>query len=43
MPVPKDNENLLAKIDQLEKEENAKFVEFMKSVAKDVEALKAEV
>ena len=42
-PVPKDNENLLSKIDQLEKEENAKLVEFLKNISKEIEALNAEV
>ena len=43
MPVPKDNDNLLSKIDQLEAEENGKLAEFLKDIAKEVEALKTEV
>ena len=43
VPVPKDNDNLLSKIDQLEAEENGKLAEFLKDIAKEVEALKTEV
>lgn len=41
-PEPKDNDNLLSKIDQMEKDENAKLVEFLKSVSKEIESLNAE-
>jgi hypothetical protein len=43
VPVPKDNDNLLSKIDQLEAEENGKLAEFLKGIAKEVEVLKTEV
>ncbi len=42
-PAPKDTENLLSKVDQQEKEENARLVEYLKGVAKLIEGLKAEV
>lgn len=42
-PYPKDGENLIGKIDQAEKEENTRLVEFLKQVAKNIEVLKAEV
>lgn len=40
---PKDNENLLGKIDQGEKEDSARISEILKQVAKNIETLKAEV
>jgi hypothetical protein len=42
-PAPRDSENLLSKVDQQEKEENARLVEYLKGVAKLIEGLKAEV
>lgn len=42
-PYPKDQENLVSKIEQAEKQEEARLVEFLKDVAKKIEALKAEV
>ena len=41
--MPKDNDNLLSAIDQLEKAENVKLADFIKSIEKDIEVLKAEV
>lgn len=43
MPYPKDGENLIGKIDQVEKEEAARLSEFLKHVAKKIEELNAEV
>ena len=40
---PKDTQNLAAKVNQAEKEEEAKLVAYLKEVAKTIENLKAEV
>ena len=40
---PKDSQNLLSKVNQTEKEEDAKLVAYLKEVAKTIESLKAEV
>jgi len=39
---PKDTENLISKIDKVEKEENTRLAEILKQVVKKVESLKAE-
>lgn len=41
--APKDTENLLSKIDALEKTEGDKLVSFVKAINADIEALKLEV
>jgi hypothetical protein len=43
VPFPKDGENLISKIDQVEKEEDTRLAEFIKEIAKSIEVLKAEV
>lgn len=41
-PQPKDTDNLLAKIESMEKQETAKLVEFLKSINVEIEGLNAE-
>ncbi|CAF1089195.1 unnamed protein product [Brachionus calyciflorus] len=42
VPFPKDNENVLSKINQSEKEEHARLAEFLKQIHQTIEALKSE-
>lgn len=42
-PVPKDTEDLLTKLDQLEKEESTQLLQFLKEVEQKIQALNAEV
>ncbi len=43
VPVPKDTQNVLSKLDALEKSEGDKLVEFVKRISAEIEALKLEV
>ena len=43
MPAPKDTEDLLSKVNVLEKEEGAKLVEFVNELSAKIDVLQAEV